>query len=108
MLLIAFAALLIGQTEYPVEYKLAAIQTGGYPSNELVGQFGAVLDSLQARCEEPRSRLADMTVVVHDRLAMRGVNDSYLTTLQAVDSAIPADIDLIQCADIFAAYAVER
>jgi hypothetical protein len=43
--------------EYPTEYKLAVIQTGGYvdPDDKLVGQFAAALDDLEAsaRTQEP-------------------------------------------------------
>ena len=98
----------------PIEYKLAAIQSGGYvdPNDPLVAQFGSVLNDLEGKCQESRNQLSGISIIVHNDMAQRGVDESYLSILQHVDASIPDDLvnsgGAQKCADIFAAYAVLR
>jgi hypothetical protein len=99
------------QAQGSPEYKLAVLQTGSYvaPDDDLVGQFGSALDVLGAECQEPRDRLGDIAVLIHDRMQARGIDESYLSILQNVGMAVPAEAQLpMRCTEVFAAYFVAR
>jgi hypothetical protein len=92
---------------------LAVIQNGAYvdPSDPLAAQFGAALDDLSGKCQEPRDRLPGMVIIVHDDMAKRGVSEAHLSILQHVSASIPDELVAdgpTRCADIFAAYFVLR
>jgi hypothetical protein len=92
------------------EHQLATIERGrSIPATDpLVSDFRAQLDQLQPKCTEPRERLADFTVVSHRLLKEAGIDESYLTTLSAVNLGMPSGVGPLGCADLFAVYVTIR
>jgi hypothetical protein len=92
------------------EHQLATIERGrSIPANDpLVADFRVQLDQLQPKCTEPRERLADFTVVSHRLLKEAGIDESYLTTLSAVNLGLPTMAGPLACADLFAVYVTIR
>jgi hypothetical protein len=96
-----------------IEYKLAAIQQGGYVREDdpLVVQFGEALDRLESKCPEPRERLADMGVKGRQILLGKGVDEPLLSVFQNWGASLPGETtkgEVGPCADVLAVYVTLR
>jgi hypothetical protein len=68
----------------------------------------SALDALSPSCTESESRLADISLIIHDELAKHAIDESYLSILQNVQKSASVLSAPTRCADLFAAYAVLR
>jgi hypothetical protein len=95
-------------TQLP-EGKLAAIDSGTRNVTEaMVRPYAIALDSLQARCVEPRDRIGDFAVVGVEQLSAVGKKLSIGSFLEMMNGSIPEEAakDQIKCSEIAAALVV--
>jgi hypothetical protein len=71
-----------------VEYKLAAIDAHGPPSDGDVLHYAVALDSLENKCPDSRVELGEMAKTAQQEFAKQGKQYSLLETLQLVDSVM--------------------
>ena len=92
--------------------KLATLDTGQYvdPSDAVIKKYQAQFDSLRALSPEVNdSELSNMAYIVSQDELKKGVEESSLSVLEAVNQVCPSDIPQGKhLADIFAAYATLR
>ena len=74
------------------------------PTTRLLTTLRGRLNSLDPKCNEPRSRLGDMAVVARKELPRL----SLLRILQGVNASIPEGSGSQPCADIFALYVTQQ
>lgn len=94
------------------ECKLASIETGETHSDtgdSETARYSNILDLLESRCQESRTRLGDFAVVAQQRLDEEGVLEESLWDILAnVNRSIPDSMQETRCADVFASYVVLR
>jgi hypothetical protein len=89
------------------EYQLAALDQGTPTvSDSGVAPYARVLDRLEPKCAESRSRIGDFAFTAREQLAEEGVTESLLSILQSVDASIPGELGETACIDVFAAFVV--
>ncbi|MEX0833596.1 MAG: hypothetical protein WD276_06965 [Actinomycetota bacterium] len=93
-----------------VPCKAATLDQGTYvaPDDPVIFEYQQAFEALQKNCSDSEERLADMAVVSQQQMQERGVTESLLSILEAVDASIPARLSQKTCADIFASYVVLR
>ncbi|HLK58415.1 MAG TPA: hypothetical protein VKU00_17740 [Chthonomonadaceae bacterium] len=94
-----------------VEHRLAVKDVGKEveENSPRVRQFAAVLDSLEAKCQEDREQIGQTIITVHDTLSKRGVvkEADLLDIANSLDNSIPEKSETKgKIADIGAAYIV--
>lgn len=88
------------------EYKLASIDAGEplSPDDPSIGAYARVLDRLDGKCQEPRSRIGDYAVTARRLLGEAGIEVTVLDALRGIDGSIPEDIPELKCDEITAAW----
>ena len=95
--------------EYPLEYKLAVIEKGGFveEDDELVKEFKFLLDNLSKKVINNRQEIADIAVYTKQRLEdEHKIKLSLLKVMKDLDASIPEGIENIKLEEIAAAYIV--
>ena len=109
-------ALSVGACSAPVEsqepslaYKMAFIHHGGEPPNEIaMHTFAGLLDSLNAKCAESPTEIADLSVAAQRMLADDGIDESLLVLLSNFNESVPDEWDGLPCDEVFAGYLTLR
>lgn len=93
------------QSEPSIEYKLAAIDGIGEPTEADLAPYGAALDRLRRKCRNTRQELSDYTVRSQELLRKNGSPESsLLTILKGIGGSIPRDYPRRDCSELFAAF----
>ena len=97
-----------GYSEDDAEYKLAVIDAGGFVATDdsSIDQYAALLDSLDAKCEEDRTLIGDQGVRATQLLADEGISVSILEALEGINGSIPDGSPTMSCAEVGAAWIV--
>ncbi|MGA1791854.1 MAG: hypothetical protein ACMUIM_10235 [bacterium] len=76
--------------EEPLEYRLAVISTKGYvrEGDAIVTRFRSLLDQLSQNYIEEPQQIANMSVIVRDKLKAYGVNESLLSIMDGLNQII--------------------
>lgn len=106
----------LGGCSAPVEsqepslaYKLAVIHHGSEPPNEIdMHTFAGLLDSLDAKCAENATRIADLGVAGQRLLAADGIEESLLEFFMNLHESVPDEWDGLACTEVFAGYLTLR
>ena len=78
----------------PAELQLAGMQEGvvrAATDTVLVRDYAVQLDTLHGASGNSRVWISNVAIYVHDQLQKRGIDEPYLSILQHVNQAIPAD-----------------
>jgi len=88
------------------EQQLASLDAGRAVAadDSSVGAFRIRLDSLERKCTDPRSRLADYAVVVQKDLRAAGQTVTLLQVLAGIDGSVPSGATGLNCAEVAAAF----
>jgi hypothetical protein len=87
----------------PAEAKLAAIDAHGTTvQREAVRVYGELLDDLDRKCKEDRTRIGNIAVKCVELLARKNVRMTHLKFLQAMNDSMPAGSESLglSCAEI--------
>jgi pyruvate/2-oxoglutarate dehydrogenase complex dihydrolipoamide acyltransferase (E2) component len=85
-----------------VEYQLASIQAGGTPDEALIESFAESLDRAETKCSERRRMIGDMAVKAAQIAADNGAETSPLEMIDAIYTAVPAELAPMACSEVLA------
>ena len=76
--------------EESLEYRLAIINTGGNISERdaTIDRFRSLLSQLSDNYIEDAQQIADMSVIIRDRLCSNGINESLLNIMEGLNQVI--------------------
>ncbi len=104
-------AVSVSPTSTPLSNEAAALAL--LPSGDRQ-RYERDLGLLTSSCQEARDHLAGMPVVTHEEMLKRGVDEGYLSIMDAVTGIVTKEtaqepaLSPLRCADEFAAYATLR
>ena len=83
----------IYQKRDPLEYRLAVMNTRGcIAENDVnVARFSVVLDNLSQSCIEDRQQIANISVIVHDKVRASGINEPLLNIMEGLSQLLWPD-----------------
>jgi hypothetical protein len=92
-----------------LEYKLAVINAGGIVSQDdpSIGQFRSLLGSIASKCPSSPEDIADVAVAAQKIMKEKGLADSLLEVMEALDRSIPPG-NGIDIKEVASAYVVLR
>ncbi len=95
--------------EPSLAYKLAVIHHGDEPPNEIaMHTFAGLLDSLDAKCAETPTQIADLGVAGKLLLDADGIEESLLEFFTNLHESVPNEWDGLACTEVFAGYLALR
>ncbi|MGA1841331.1 MAG: hypothetical protein ACMUIU_11960 [bacterium] len=76
--------------EESLEYRLAVINTGGHNSekDDTIGRFRSLLSQLSDNYIEDTQQIANMSVIVRDRLSSNGIDESLLNIMEGLNQIL--------------------
>ena len=92
----------------PLEYRLAVISTGGFVREDdiIIERFRSILDQLSQNYAEDPQQIANMSVIVRDRMKATGVNESLLNIMEGLNQLLwPQDSGKRRYSEFAFAYA---
>ena len=77
----------------PLEYRLAVMNTKGYiaETDANVARFSMLLDQLSQSCIESRQQIANISVIVHDKVRASGINEPLLNIMEGLSQLLWSD-----------------
>ena len=95
--------------EPSLAYKMAFIHHGGEPPNEIaMHTFAGLLDSLNAKCAETPTQIADLGMAGKLLLDADGIEESLLEFFANLNESVPDEWDGLPCDEVFAGYLALR
>lgn len=92
----------------PLEYRLAVMNAKGnvLENDAVVSRFSSALDQLSESCIEDRQQIANISVIVHDKVRASGINEPLLNIMEGLSQLLwPEDLKKGKYSEYAFAYA---